>query len=370
MSVFRRWSSRVVGPSLHRVAGSAAASPIAAATSVARAGLPAADAASLRERNARIVRVLVVAYLALLTALGAGFGVRITLDVVLVGAMLATSLLALRVGALRRWPTVRAWVPFLVLASAYELIRGFGPAVLARVSIDDIPALERLLFGGRLATELLQAALRPLSGFDPLAAGATVVYAMHTPLPVAVAAYLWWRRRRLFYDFVAALVILSIAAFATYLVFPAAPPWWAAAAGHLSGPGGEPLVTYLKPGAFASLGASAGFDGAALFGLTFGDISPDPVAAFPSLHAAYPLLAWLFLRRLGGSVAWPMLAFTLAAWFSIVYLGDHYVVDVVGGIAYVAVVYRCMPLVDRLWLGAASGGEGGRAGDGPGVGRF
>ncbi len=316
--------------------------------------LPAWELAWLRDRNDRIVRTLVIAYLGLLVVLGISFGVRLTPDVVIVGAVLTTAMLVPRAFTSRGGTVIREWTPYLVLALAYELIRGFGPAVIARANIDDIPAIERILFGGRLATELLQTALRPLSGFDPLAAGATVVYVLHTPLPLVVGIYLWWRRRRLFYDFVAALVVLSIAAFATYLLFPAAPPWWAAAVGHLGGPGGHPLVAYLKPGALDSLVTSAGIDGHALFALTFGDISPDPVAAFPSLHAAYPLLAYLFLRRVGGPAAWAMLAFTIAAWFSIVYLGDHYVVDILGAIVYVAVVYRWLPRLWRRWPGVVA----------------
>jgi hypothetical protein len=316
---------------------------------VAAAGdpLPAAEAEHLRDRNDRLVWILLMAYLAMLVALGVVMGIRLTPDVVVVGAVLATAVIVPSRSALRRWPAIREWVPYLILALAYELIRGFGPAVIARANVDDIPAVERILFGGRLATEMLQTALRPVSGVDVLAAGATVLYMLHTPLPLVVGAFLWYRHRRLFYDFVAALVALSLAAFATYLLYPAAPPWWAAAFGHLLGPGGEPLVAYLKPGAFETLVTSAGIDGHALFALTFGDISPDPVAAFPSLHAAYPFLAYLFLRRVGGPFAWAMLAYTIAAWFSIVYLGDHYVVDILGGIAYVAVVYRLLPFAFR-----------------------
>jgi len=313
--------------------------------------LPAPEAALLRDRNDRLVRVLVAAYLALLVVLGMAFGIRLTPDVVVVAVVLATALVAPRWLARRRWPAIGEWVPFLILALAYELIRGFGPAAIARANIDDIPAVERLLFGGRLATELLQTSLRPVTGIDWLAAGSTVLYMLHTPLPLVVAGYLWWRQRRLFYDFLAALVALSLAAFATYLIFPAAPPWWAAAVGHLIGPTGEPIVAYLKPGAFDTLVTSAGIDGHALFALTFGDINPDPVAAFPSLHAAYPFLAYLFLRRIGGPFAWAMLAYTIAAWFSIVYLGDHYVVDILGGIAYVVVIVRLLPLAYRVRAG-------------------
>jgi hypothetical protein len=324
------------------------------------------EAALLHERNARILGVLLIAYLGLLTILGVGFGVRLTIYALVVSVGLVVSMALLRSRTGSRWAPLRAWVPYLVLAMAYELIRGFAPAILSRVDTDDIPGLERLLFGGRIATELLQTALRPLSGFDPLAAGASIVYMLHTPLPLVVGAYFWWRRRRLFYDYLAALIILSMAAFTTYLVFPAAPPWWAAASGHLAGPSGLPLISYLKPDAFSSLGTSAGIDGKALFTLAFGDISPDPVAAFPSLHAAYPLLAYLFMRRLGGPAAWAMLAFTLAAWFSIVYLGDHYVIDILGGVLYVAIVYRLLPTLDRL-LGIGHGSAASSAGVEPGA---
>ena len=296
--------------------------------------LASAEEARLRRRNDRIVRTAVLAYITLLGALAVVFGVQPMPDGVAMAVVLATVLVASSWLAARRRPAIGEWLPFVALALAYELIRGFGPVVIARADLHDIPALERALLGGRLATELLQEWLRPLTGFDPLAAGATVLYMLHTPLPVVIGAFLWLRHRRLFYDFIAALVVLSIAAFATYLVYPAAPPWWAASAGHLAGPGGDPLIAYLKPGAFDALFTSAGLNGTALFALTFGEISPDPVAAFPSLHAAYPFLAYLFLRRVGGPVARAMLAYTGAAWFSIVYLGDHYVVDVLGGIAY------------------------------------
>jgi membrane-associated phospholipid phosphatase len=181
-----------------------------------------------------------------------------------------------------------------------------------------------------------------------LAIGSTVLYVLHTPLPIAIGAYLWLRHRPTFYDFLAALFILSIAAFATYLVFPAAPPWWAAATGHLAGPSGLPVIEHLKPAAFGALVTSVGFDGQVLFGLTFNDISPDPVAAFPSLHAAYPLLAYLFVRQVSRRSGVLMLAYTAAAWFAILYLGDHYLVDVIGGAVYALAAYAFLPIWRQL----------------------
>ncbi len=55
-----------------------------------------------------------------------------------------------------------------------------------------------------------------------------VFYFLHFPLPLAIGFLLWIHQRRLYYDFVAALIVLSMAAFVTYLLLPVAPPWWAA----------------------------------------------------------------------------------------------------------------------------------------------
>jgi len=289
-----------------------------------------------------------IAYLGLFALLALGNGIRLGPDVIAVGFALGLVFAARHWPRTREWISIRDWSPYVIIALAYELIRGLGPMVVAGAHIQDIVNVERILLGGRIATELLQNALRPIIGLDPLAIGSTVLYVLHTPLPVVIGAYLWVRHRPAFYDFLAALFVLSMAAFATYLMFPAAPPWWAAATGHLTSPLGFPIVEHLKPTAFDALVTSVGFDGQALFGLAFNDISPDPVAAFPSLHAAYPLLAFLFVRRVNRRAGVVMFAYTAAAWFAILYLGDHYLVDVIGGAAYALAAYAFLPLWRQL----------------------
>jgi hypothetical protein len=152
-------------------------------------------------------------------------------------------------------------------------------------------------------------------------------------LPIAVGFFLWLRRRRLYYDYVAALIVLSMAGFVTYLLLPVAPPWYAARDGLLPG------VTYLKDQGFTDLARLFGFEGHYLFSYTVYQINPNQVAAFPSLHAGYPFLAFLFARRAFGRVGWLMLAYSACVWFAIVYLADHYVVDILGGLAYAGVAY-------------------------------
>ena len=69
---------------------------------------------------------------------------------------------------------------------------------------------------------------------------------------------LWKWKREQFHDFMAALIVLSMAAFTTYLLMPAAPPWYAAREGLLNGADGLPLIAYLKPETFADIGATLG----------------------------------------------------------------------------------------------------------------
>lgn len=295
--------------------------------------------ARLRTRNERVLTWAAGAYVAILILLAIPDGVELSASFILAGIGIGAVLVALR------WMPLRDWVPILVVSLAYELVRGYGALVAANVHVTDWIALERLVSAGQMPTAVLQSWLHPRAGFDVIAAASTILYLLHVPLPLMVGLLLWKANRRAFFDFVAALTVLSLAAFATYLLVPVSPPWWAAAHGFMPGPNGEPLISYLKPAAFSTLADAAGLPGRFLGNLAFNDISPDSLAAFPSLHAAYPFLAFLYSWRLWRRARWVALAYTLAAWFGIVYLGDHYIVDIVGGAIYAVAAYA---LVERL----------------------
>jgi membrane-associated phospholipid phosphatase len=80
-------------------------------------------------------------------------------------------------------------------------------------------------------------------------------------------------------------------------------------------------------------------------------VAPNNVAAVPSLHAAFPLIACVFLivafgwKRAGWTAIYP-----LTMWFGVVYLGEHYVFDVILGIGYALIgCWVSLWLYDR-WL--------------------
>jgi PAP2 superfamily len=291
---------------------------------------------ALRRRNDRLLVAGVLAYAGLVVVLMIVGGVAITPDVMAVAFGLAAVLLG------RGRLFLRDWVPFVVLLLAYELMRGIADDAGLPLHAADLARAEQILALGNLPTRVLQDALRPASGVDPVAILATVVYMLHFALPLATGFVLWLWRRPQYYDFVAALILLSVAGFVTYLLLPAAPPWYVALHGMLNGPDGTPLIAYLKPGAFETLATTLGFDGRYAYSLAFGSVNPNLVAAFPSLHVAYPFLAFLVLRRAFGPVGWLALGYTALVLFSVVYTGDHWIIDGLAGIAYAYVAFYAL----------------------------
>jgi membrane-associated phospholipid phosphatase len=202
--------------------------------------------------------------------------------------------------------------------------------------------LERIVGLGGLPTQFLQGlfhsgpvwtAANPV--YDNLATISVAFYFLHFPLPLAIGFLLWLHQRRTYYDYVGALIVLSMAAFVTYLLLPVAPPWWADQTGYVTG------ILHLRDTGFQGLAHLFGF-GNYFYSYSVYSISSNDVAAFPSLHAAYPFLAFLFARRAFGRAGWLMLAYTACVWFSIVYLGEHWVVDIIGGVAYALAAYAAI----------------------------
>ncbi len=287
----------------------------------------------LGQRNERLLMVALLGYALLVILTMFQRGLAITPDVLAV----AFGLSAILLGRGRLF--FRDWIPFIALLLAYELMRGVADDTGIGVHVGDMVVADRLVAFGTIPTQVLQDALRPAVGVDNIAMLATIVYMLHFALPLVTGYVLWIWRRPQFYDFVAALILLSLAGFMTYLLVPAAPPWFAADAGILDGPDGVPVLAYLKPAAFEMLADGLGFHGRYLYSFAFAGVNPNLVAAFPSLHVAYPFLTFLVLRRAFGRVGWLALGYAILVSFSVIYTGDHWIIDAFAGAAYAYVAY-------------------------------
>jgi membrane-associated phospholipid phosphatase len=234
-------------------------------------------------------------------------------------------LLALALG--RGWPFVLDWGPFLVLVLSWQATAGLADELGRPVQLDPLIHADRWLFGGRLPTIELQERL-----FDPASAhwydwAATVQHALHFVLPVAVGLAIWLRSRRRYWRYLASVLVLFYLGFIGYALFPAAPPWMAGMLGTTDPVHRVAVETVLRLPASAPIG------------LAYTHFSYNQVAAMPSLHAALPLLLVLVLIRLWGWWALPVLLYPLTMGFNLVYLGEHWAVDVLAGYAVALVAF-------------------------------
>lgn len=222
------------------------------------------------------------------------------------------------------------WLPFTLILLLYDRTRGVVESLGMSVHESDIVSAERWLFAGNIPTVWLQQQL-----YDPLHvhfydALATLVYTSHFLATPILAAVLWLRNRRLWLRYISRVVGLSLAGLITYVLFPEAPPWMAARDGlivpvaRLSARG----WIYLHAENLNDVLARAQQDGA------------NPVAAMPSLHVALAVLVALFLGSLMRTRWRYLLAiYPVAMGATLVYTGEHYVLDLLVGVLYALLVH-------------------------------
>jgi membrane-associated phospholipid phosphatase len=220
---------------------------------------------------------------------------------------------------------LRDWVPFVVIFLGWEAMRGVAPKTGFAPHVADLAHAETALFGGHLPTAVLQQALNVGSLGRVLSYAATVVYFCHFVFPLAVGMVLWLTDRVQFVRFTTALMGMALVAFVIFLLVPTAPPWYAEQHGVIGG--FQKIIGTTLPSSVSPY---------------YQGLNPNPVAAFPSLHAAFPFLGFLALLRIYPRAAWSAFAWCIAVWFSVVFLGEHYVVDVIGGVILAALSWLVM----------------------------
>ena len=177
------------------------------------------------------------------------------------------------------------WLPLVVVLSAYDFTRGAADSLGVGVHVHPMIDFDRFLFFGTTPTEWLQARLDQPGVIHWWNVAFTLVYTSYFIVPFAVAGVLWARDRLAFLRFSRRLVSLAVAGLATYIAFPAAPPWMAEQMGLL-----EHVQRTTSEGWNVLGGGTAGL-------FSEGQASVNLVAAVPSLHAAFSALVAMFLWR-------------------------------------------------------------------------
>jgi membrane-associated phospholipid phosphatase len=211
---------------------------------------------------------------------------------------------------------VKDWIPFIVLFLSFEAMREIPFNTLGVVYPNQLASVEKQIFG-TIPTLVLQQFCRS-SFLDYLGA---VFYSLHFIIPTVFAFVLWRYSPKNYGKYVGALLVCSYSALITALLYPTAPPWY-----QFYAPGPTHVIRILS-----QVDAEIGMP---LYRTIFGLIGSNPFAAFPSLHAAYPWLVSLYAFKIKRIKALPIVVLPVGVWFSAVYLGEHYVIDLIGGVAY------------------------------------
>ena len=205
---------------------------------------------------------------------------------------------------------IKDWIPFVSLFVCYEAMNGLVGNLGRVVHVSEPMDLELRLFGSIPSLVLQEFYRTPI--LDYLSA---FLYSLHFIAPVIMGFLLWKYRPENFNKYVLAIGIGTYSALITFLVYPVAPPWFGAGATRV----------------LLQIDQNLGIP---FYRTLFDFVESNPFAAFPSLHAMYPWIIFLFALKIKKIKALPVLLFPVGVWFSAVYLGEHYIIDVIGGVIY------------------------------------
>jgi membrane-associated phospholipid phosphatase len=250
-------------------------------------------------------------------------------------------------------------LPFILTGALYDSQRYWGKAVRGIPHISEPYILEKKLFGvpspnGTLTlNEWFGFHLHPVLDF--IAGGA---YLTFIGVFVLLAAYftrrihfepdpastpsrrLWWARAPAW-----SFLVVNVMGFATWFLYPAAPPWYVEAYG---------LDTILLDVPM-NPARTLRFD--ALFGTSFFagmyDAGSNPFGAIPSLHMSYPMMSVVFAMRLRRVRVFTVVFSSLVG-FAAVYLNHHYLIDVLLGVFY-GLVAAAITIAGANWMAARQG---------------
>ncbi|MFM9125658.1 MAG: phosphatase PAP2 family protein [Actinomycetota bacterium] len=215
---------------------------------------------------------------------------------------------------------IRDFLPLIIGIYLYEHLRGV--AHLLRPDPYFMPHLEfdRIVFFGTIPPVVVQQWLwsGSVQWYDHVLG---LLNRAHFIVPPTLMFLIWMENRALYYRALLTIVGCSMMGAVIFLLYPAAPPWAASQIG---------LLPELVKIGYAQADAAPVQAGKSFIESL---VLPNPYAAVPSLHTAYSTLVAIFALSWRRRFGYVMCIYPVAMWFTIVYFADHYVSDILVGIA-------------------------------------
>jgi hypothetical protein len=228
----------------------------------------------------------------------------------------------------------------LAYVAAYKMPYDDPDVLAQRVRIDYPVRIDRLLGGGTTPTLRLQRALGTPGSFSAWEKVLVWSHWLWFAFPHGTALYLLARHPERFERGAARIYATFDIGLLGYWTVPTAPPWYAAAEGLMED-GRTPELRRMM----VEYGEHFWKSGwAPLYGVLGG----NPLAAMPSLHFATSVTAAHVLAETGrtaGVFGW---SYALLLGVALVYLGEHYVIDLAVGLALAEGIRVGAPVVAPL----------------------
>lgn len=228
---------------------------------------------------------------------------------------------------LRRVGTRRWWFLYVVGIFIYTVLRSYADNLGFPLHADYPIRFDRLLFGGQVSVIALQdtwfspARLTALDWLTVLTHWSFFV----APHAAAIGVFIW--KRTLFPSYTLAIVGTMYLGLVVFVLLPTSPPWLAAQTGSL-------------PEVFRILDFAGSRVGADRYSSLYASLgAPNAVAAVPSIHMAITFALYLFARDHYRKWAPAALVYVAAMGFSLLYLGEHYVLDLLVGMGCASIAY-------------------------------
>ncbi|MEX0621026.1 MAG: phosphatase PAP2 family protein [Solirubrobacterales bacterium] len=238
------------------------------------------------------------------------------------------------------WPRTKArdlalfGAQMWAFAVTHELPYDNPERLRRRLRIDYPIKADRWIGRGRLPGSMLQRSLQKGFRGDFLTTFAAWSHWIWFVQPNSALLWILLRRSEAFPHSARQMAAVFDIGCLFYFVVPTAPPWWAAENGHT---GDEQIDRVMVQFGERTWGPA--------WTRIFGTLGSNPWAAMPSLHFATALMAAILLSdnggRIQGALGW---LYAGALGFSLVYLGEHYVTDLLAGAAVVLLVRKGEPL--------------------------
>lgn len=232
---------------------------------------------------------------------------------------------------------LRDWLPLLGFLLVYQYSAGYADRAGMPLHVTGPLNADRTLFGSHVPTVWLQEHLYSQGHVRWYDVAGSFIYFSHFITAPFLAVVLWLRDRMQWVAFIRRYVGLCLAGLSGYALYPAAPPWWAAVHGYLpavpriTDRGWQLLGLHTAPPLLEALQAPG-----------------NPVAAMPSLHAAFAGLVAVFLfPRVRRHWRPLVVAYPLLMGATLVYFAEHYVTDVIAGWAVLAAVLAVVAAIER-----------------------